>query len=130
MGGLRALVLNGTLVVDASEKENSLDYAIECKLSVWKDLKELKKLSEAGYPIVWSKNERWCVVNGKTFNISKSVYTKRVIDSELEEIFNDYTWGVDGRHEIQVIYDCTGNDYEVAFDAAYDDFDEFLKYLK
>ncbi len=116
--------------IDSSLFDDTLDYAIECKMSVWKDLKELKKLSESGHDIVWSSNERWCIVNGKTFNISKSVYQKRVIESDLEEVFDDYTWGVDERHEIVVIYDNTGSDYEVLFDANAYDLSKLLELLK
>ena len=117
--------------IDYTTFEITLEHAVKYKVSVWRDLKELKALSKAGHEIVWSENVRWCVANGKTFNVTKSVYTKRVIDSELEDVFTDYhTFGEDGRHEIQVLYDHNGSDYEVLFDSRYDDFDKLLSLLK
>ena len=121
--------------MDRSTLENRLGYAIKCKYSVWKDLKKLKTLSEAGHEIAWSGNERWCVVDGKTFNISKSVYVKRVIESDLEEVFSDFTWDDDGGHKIQILYDNEGKDYEVLFDINIHDpnafdFSKILGHLK
>lgn len=125
------------LHVDSSRSDNVLEYTVACKLSVWEDLKEIKALSEAGHNIVWSGNERWCVINGKTFNISKSVYIKRVIETELEDEFTDYTWDEDTRLS-HIKYVCDMYEYggeEVLFDARVHDsstfdFDKILSHLK
>ena len=117
---------------DPSVLYEDLDYAVKCKFSVWKDLKEIKTLSKSGHAIIWSANERWCTVNGKTFNISKAVYQKRIIESDLEETFTDYTWGIDGRHvaQLNIHYADGGSDCEVLFDASIYDINTILGFLK
>lgn len=109
------------IYINPEQLERTFEYAMQCRFSVWKDLQAMKALAEAGHEIIWSGNERWCVVNGKTFNIHKSVYIKRVIESELEDVFKDYSWGEDGRVGIQVTCNDDGYGYEVLFDAGRDD---------
>ena len=41
-------------------------------------LMEMYDLVKEGHEIFWSKNENWCTVNGKIFNVSKFVYEKRI----------------------------------------------------
>lgn len=38
---------------------------------------KMKYLIKQGNKIVWSFNERWCTINGQTFNISKIVWDSR-----------------------------------------------------
>lgn len=38
---------------------------------------KMKRLIKQGNEIVWSLNERWCTINGQTFNISKIVWEAR-----------------------------------------------------
>ena len=35
---------------------------------------EMFKLVRKGHPIKWGPKEKWCVINGKTFNVPKSVW--------------------------------------------------------
>lgn len=41
-------------------------------------LREIKRLVAEGHEIHWNSNGRFCVVAGKTFNIDKRVYDKRI----------------------------------------------------
>ena len=39
---------------------------------------EVRGLFAQGYTVVWSANGRWCEINGKTYNIPKSVFEARL----------------------------------------------------
>ncbi len=41
------------------------------------------KLNE-GHPIIWAKNERYCEIDGETFNISKRLFDRLVSSGEIE----------------------------------------------
>lgn len=40
-------------------------------------IREMRRLVAKGAEIVWSTNERFCIINGKTFNVSKIVWDAR-----------------------------------------------------
>ena len=41
------------------------------------------KINE-GHQIVWSPNERWCEIDGETFNVNKALFEKWVNSGEIE----------------------------------------------
>lgn len=101
--------------IDSDNFINSLPHAIRYKYSMWSELRKLSALINSGHEIEWSANKKWCTVNGKTFNISKSVYEKRILESELEDVFTEYYWNDDGR-PMQFWCEYSGSDYETVFD--------------
>ena len=108
------------LSVDPSKIMNSLSHAVKYKHSMWVELKKISSLVKSGHKIQWSTNERWCSVNGETFNVAKTVYEKRVLESELEDVFTDYYW--DDR-SIQIWCDFNGVGGETVFDFSVQEMD-------
>lgn len=106
------------LLLDALCKDIALSHANKYKLALWKDLKTIEILSEAGHEIQWNSNDRWCTVNGRTFNVHKTVYQANVIDSKLPDSFSAFSADSSGRYKLAVKYACYGHDNEVIFDAA------------
>ena len=104
--------------IDSDSLDNSLTHAVLYKFSTWKELKKMLQLVNKGHEIKWSANERWCTINGTTFNISKSVYEKRVIESQLEDEFTEYHWNWDRTltYANARWNDTTGCDSELIFD--------------
>ena len=118
--------------IDPSRMMNLLPHAVRYKYSMWSELKKLSALINSGHELTWSANEKWCTINGQTFNISKSVYIKRLLESELEEKFVDYFWNEDGRSlNINIAYDFEGSGADAVFDFSIQEVDlkEFDAYL-
>lgn len=116
--------------IDPSRMMNLLPHAIRYKYSMWSELKKMSALVDAGHEIIWSTNEKWCTVNGQTFNISKSVYKKRVLESELEDVFTEYYWN-EGGMPVRIACDYDGVGGETVFDFSVKEVDlkEFDAYL-
>lgn len=45
--------------------------------NVYNIFRKVRSLEKKGHKIEWSKNERFCIIEGKTYNIAKSVYEYR-----------------------------------------------------
>lgn len=45
--------------------------------TVTRDILAIKELVAKGHKIVWNMNDRFCTVNGQTFNIHKNVWLLR-----------------------------------------------------
>ena len=41
-------------------------------------LDKMIELVNQGYEIEWAKTENWCTINGKTFNVPKQCYERRI----------------------------------------------------
>lgn len=83
-------------------KTNTIGSATMYKLSVFNDLRKIKQLKEKGYEVKWNHNECFCIINGETFNIHKSIYDKRINGEDLDKPFNDHGWSDRLFHPIEV----------------------------
>lgn len=63
---------------------NDNDYRIMVYTnSVNRDLAKIANLLKKGHEITWPYSDNWCEIGGKTFNVNKYVFEKR-IDEFLE----------------------------------------------
>ena len=121
---------NGYLV-DALCKDVTLSHENRYKYALWRDLKTIEVLSSVGHEIKWNVNDRWCTVNGKTFNVHKSVYEKNVIQSVLPDSFRAFTIDPSRRMmAVKYAFDSKGGDvlFDIALiDPSVDDLDTIFE---
>lgn len=76
----RKKVSSTPLAIDIDGSDTA-SYAV----NIYNTFRKVRSLENKGHEVQWSKNKRFCIIDGKTYNIAKSVYEYRKNRAEALE---------------------------------------------